>query len=107
MPLGVIIIITSVKDLYEDNKRATADATDNDQSVVVVCEQTSSVSEITVKASKIHAGMVLKISKNDYVPVDGLLVYSPSPSIYVDTANIDGETVLKKKEVLSSLQRAF
>lgn len=48
--------------------------------------------------------MVLKLSKNDYVPVDGLILAASSNAVYVDTANLDGETSLKKKEVLPSLR---
>lgn len=36
LPLGVVVIVTAIKDLYEDRKRAIADSTDNNQIVTVV-----------------------------------------------------------------------
>jgi P-type E1-E2 ATPase len=58
---------------------------------------TQSGVEKTMRAAKVRAGMVLKVLKNEYIPVDGLVLNSSSATVYVDTANIDGETALKKK----------
>lgn len=61
LPLGVILLVTAIKDLYEDRQRTLSDYSDNHQQVTEVTKQKE---EKVVVSSVIHAGDVIKVNKN-------------------------------------------
>jgi len=57
----------------------------------------------------LRIGDVIKISQNEFFPADLLLLYSSDEKgqVYVETKNLDGETNMKHKKVLSACQKKY
>lgn len=54
----------------------------------------------------VRVGDFVQLSCNEIIPADMLLLYSSDPRgvCYIETANLDGETNLKQKQVVLDLQ---
>eukprot|EP00794_Sanderia_malayensis_P007449 gene7449-8271_t len=80
-PLLFILSVTALKDFFEDRR-------------------SSSKSYINEKWENITVGDIIKLSSDDNVPADILLLNSSEDSgiCYVSTASLDGETNLKQKQ---------
>lgn len=52
-----------------------------------------------------HVGDFVRLSCNEIIPADMLLLHSSDPRgvCYIETANLDGETNLKQKQVVLNL----
>lgn len=53
----------------------------------------------------VRVGDIVQLSCNEILPADMLLLYSSDPRgvCYIETVNLDGETNLKQKQVVSGL----
>lgn len=53
----------------------------------------------------VHVGDLVRLSCNEIIPADMLLLYSSDPRgvCYIETANLDGETNLKQRHVVLDL----
>ncbi|CAD8175781.1 unnamed protein product [Paramecium pentaurelia] len=94
LPLIFILIVTMMKDLYEDTKRKKSDKQENENASLLESGQTLLWQDIRV-------GEVLKIRENEQFPCDVLLLKSDQKTgeCYIETKNLDGETNLKQKRV--------
>ncbi|XP_011693120.1 PREDICTED: probable phospholipid-transporting ATPase IF [Wasmannia auropunctata] len=92
LPLSFVILVTACKQGYEDYLRYKTDKRDNRRSVSVIRNKCSQ----DIYCEQIMVGDFVKVSRDEDVPCDIVLLYSETPGCcYVTTSNLDGETNLK------------
>ena len=101
LPLAFVILLTMVKQGYEDFLRHRADREVNNAPVQIV--NINGTLE-TKKAYEIVVGDIVLLRANDTFPCDLVLLSSSENNgeCYVTTASLDGETNLKKFSSVSS-----
>ncbi|XP_019440608.1 PREDICTED: phospholipid-transporting ATPase 1-like [Lupinus angustifolius] len=95
LPLAFVLIVSAVKDAYEDWRRHRADKVENNRLASV-----SVNGELVEKKWKdIRVGEVIKIKANETIPCDIVLLSTSDPTgvAYVQTTNLDGESNLKTR----------
>ena len=106
IPVILVLIVTAVKDLFEDRRRYSSDKKVNNSS----CRVYSTVESQFVKRlwKEVRVGDIVHLSNNEQIPADILLLHSSDPSglCYIDTQNLDGETNLKQREIPRGLKVA-
>lgn len=97
MPLSFVLAVGAARDLFEDEKRKAADRVENEREVTKICDATGI--QRVVQWRDVQPGNVLRLSQDDVVPCDALLMGSSDASggCAVETANLDGETDHKPK----------
>lgn len=107
VPLVLVVIISMIKDAYEDWKRHKSDDEENNASTLVYDHKTRSFKPIAWR--KVHCGDVLKVKADEALPADVLILSTSDPKgvCYVETKNLDGETNLKIKSAEKELQSIF
>ncbi|CAK0900367.1 unnamed protein product [Prorocentrum cordatum] len=103
MPLLFIFCLNGLKDLIEDYRRHKSDALENERLVSIV---TGSSEPLTAeKWLDVRVGDVVVVRNNEYIPADLVLLASSDEQgvVYVETANLDGETNLKAKQAPSAV----
>jgi phospholipid-transporting ATPase len=97
MPLLFVIVVSAIKDLFEDIQRHKSDNVENNRKVLVANRHTKLFEVKTWKEVKI--GNIVKIEKDQFFPADLVVLNSSAPKgiCYVETKNLDGETNLKHK----------
>ncbi|PKI76557.1 hypothetical protein CRG98_003016 [Punica granatum] len=103
LPLAFVLLVTAVKDAYEDYRRHRSDRIENNRLALVLVN-----GEFRDKKWKdIEVGEIIKIHANETLPCDMVLLSTSDPTgiAYVQTINLDGESNLKtryaKQETLS------
>ncbi|KAG0576665.1 hypothetical protein KC19_5G097600 [Ceratodon purpureus] len=94
-PLVLVLVVTAVKDGYEDFGRRRSDKRENNRTSLVLHEGKYQ----DKKWKKIRVGEMVKILANETVPCDVVLLATSDPSgvCYVETLNLDGESNLKSR----------
>jgi phospholipid-translocating ATPase len=94
--LVFVITVTAIKQAWEDYRRHVADDKVNNAPAVVIRQG----QEQRVKASDIVVGDIVKVIEDETIPCDMVLLSSSSEdgTCHVTTANLDGETNLKRLE---------
>lgn len=100
-PLSVILIVTAIKDIYEDLKRHYSDNEENTRKTLVLGENGFKVTTW----QQLTVGDIVKVQNNEYFPADILILRSSEPKgqCFIETKNLDGETNLKHKKAHKDL----
>ncbi|KAJ7536498.1 hypothetical protein O6H91_12G071800 [Diphasiastrum complanatum] len=94
-PLLFVLILTAIKDGYEDWGRHRSDSEENNRTALVL----EGGAYTPKKWKKIRVGEMLKVHANETVPCDMVLLATSDPSgvAYIQTINLDGESNLKTR----------
>ncbi|XP_065822588.1 probable phospholipid-transporting ATPase VD isoform X1 [Labrus bergylta] len=103
IPLLVVLTVIAIKDALEDYRRYLFDKKVNNNVVRVFCSKQKAYIQRCWK--DVHVGDFVRLSSNEIIPADMLLLYSSDPRgvCYIETSNLDGETNLKQRQVVSDL----
>eukprot|EP00731_Ephydatia_muelleri_P034005 Em0044g25a len=98
IPLIIVLLITAIKDGYDDIKRHISDYQINNRRAAVL----SGTGLTEVKWKDVRVGDVLKLKNDEFVTADLLLLSSSEPNslVFIETAELDGETNLKVRQAL-------
>uniref|UniRef100_A0A8C5GWI0 Phospholipid-transporting ATPase n=1 Tax=Gouania willdenowi TaxID=441366 RepID=A0A8C5GWI0_GOUWI len=98
IPLVLVITVIAIKDALEDYRRYLFDKKVNNRVVTTGAYTDQCWKDVRV-------GDFVRLSCNESIPADMLLLHSSDPDgvCYIETANLDGETNLKQKQVVSGL----
>ncbi|XP_059845434.1 phospholipid-transporting ATPase ID-like [Hypanus sabinus] len=99
VPLVLVLTITAVKDAIDDYFRYKSDNQVNNREVTILLDG-------KLRGEKwmhVQVGDIIKLENNQFVTADLLLLSSSEPYglIYIETAELDGETNLKVKQALT------
>ncbi|KAK5946682.1 aminophospholipid translocase [Knufia obscura] len=98
VPLFIVLLVSAIKEYYEDYKRQMSDKSLNDSKARVL---KGGVFEET-KWINVAVGDVIRVESEEPFPADIVLFSSSEPEglCYIETANLDGETNLKIKQAI-------
>lgn len=101
LPLLFVIMVTAVKQGYEDLMRYRSDQKVNGHPVTVIRRKCSQ----EIFSEDIVVGDIVRIERDQDVPCDMVILHCSelSGKCYVTTSNLDGETNLKTQQVRYSL----
>ncbi|KAK4836009.1 hypothetical protein QYF36_017398 [Acer negundo] len=95
LPLSLVLLVTALKDAYEDYRRHRSDKIENNRLAWVLLNDQFQQK----KWKDIQVGEIIKIYANDTLPCDMVLLSTSDPTgvAYVQTINLDGESNLKTR----------
>ncbi|XP_062410135.1 phospholipid-transporting ATPase ID [Sardina pilchardus] len=99
VPLLLVLCMTAVKDGSDDVNRHKSDRQVNNRKVEVLVNGELK----SEKWRNVRVGDIIKLESNQFVTADVLLLSSSEPLnlVYIETAELDGETNLKVKQALT------
>lgn len=103
VPLIFVLSVTAIKDLYEDRRRYKSDKAVNNNICHVFNSDAREYQQ--VKWKKVVVGDFVRLRSDESVPSDILLLNTSDDNsiCHIETANLDGETNLKQREVVKGL----
>lgn len=103
IPLAVVLTVIAFKDAMEDYRRYRYDKKINNTLTHVYCRNQKRFVER--RWAEVCVGDLVRLSCNEIIPADMVLLYSSDPNgvCHIETANLDGETNLKQRQVVRDL----
>ena len=106
-PLIFVVVLSMVKDAYEDYKRHKEDNGENSAQAEVYSKKDQCFSKQQWRYIKV--GDIVRVNENEFFPADMVVINSSEDQgvFYVETKNLDGETNLKLKNVSKEMIKPF
>ncbi|KAM9741456.1 phospholipid-transporting ATPase VB [Menidia menidia] len=103
IPICVILFLTALKDAWEDFRRYQSDRKLNNTPCYIYSRKEKQFLERRWK--DVRVGDFVRVVCNEIVPADLLLLHTADPKgvCHIETSNLDGETNLKQRRVVSGL----
>ncbi|XP_020848013.1 phospholipid-transporting ATPase VB isoform X2 [Phascolarctos cinereus] len=100
VPIGIILVVTALKDAWEDLRRYKSDKIINNQPCFIYSRKEQGY--VQKRWKDVQVGDFVQLQCNEIIPADILLLFSSDPSgvCHLETANLDGETNLKQRRVV-------
>ncbi|CAD7086518.1 unnamed protein product [Hermetia illucens] len=100
IPVLFVLGVTAIKDLFEDQRRRASDKRINNSTCRVYNGESERYKKVLWQ--DVRVGDLIHLSNNETVPADILLLRTSDPhgACYIDTCDLDGETNLKRREVV-------
>ncbi|XP_065017637.1 phospholipid-transporting ATPase 3-like isoform X2 [Musa acuminata AAA Group] len=98
VPLSLVLLVSLIKEAFEDWKRLQNDNSINNTAVDVLQGQNWE----SVPWRKLQVGDIVRVKQDGFFPADLVFLASTNPDgvCYIETANLDGETNLKIRKAL-------
>ncbi|KAM6923348.1 phospholipid-transporting ATPase VB [Xenentodon cancila] len=103
IPICVILALTALKDAWEDFRRFQSDRKLNNTPCFIYSRREKQF--VSRRWKDVRVGDFVKVVCNEIIPADLLLIHTSDHNgvCHIETANLDGETNLKQRIVVSGL----
>ncbi|KAK1664309.1 hypothetical protein QYE76_052468 [Lolium multiflorum] len=109
LPLAFVLLVTAVKDAYEDLRRHRSDRAENNRLAAVLSAPPAAAEFAPRKWKHLRVGDVVRVESSETLPADMVLLATSDATgvAHVQTVNLDGETNLKTRYARQETQLRF